>query len=147
MYTPHVITLINVSENADETLSYNATVLDSVFLDTAKATNSGKAGLTDADTATLFIPFTTVGKSLTGRAKSYFPPMAYEKLTDKSIAWTLKDGGETSAVECFFVKGNISEPGSYDDMKREYDYVYAVTRVLLRDFGSPAMQHFQVGAR
>ena len=147
MYTPHLITLINVSENLDETLSYNATVLDGVFLDTAKATLSGKLGLTDEDTATLFIPFSTVGKSLTGDTKEFVPPKAYENLADKSGAWTLKDGGESSAVECFFVKGNITTVGSYDDMKREYDYVYAVTRVFNRDFGSPAMQHFQVGAK
>ena len=147
MYTPHIITLINVTEKLDETLQYNATVLDGVFLDAAKGTSSGKAGLTDTDTATLFIPFSTVGKSFKGALKKYYPPKAYEQLSDKSGAWTLKDGGESSAVECFFVKGIVNPVGSFDDMKREYDYVYAVTRVLLRDFGSPSMQNFQVGAK
>ena len=147
MYTPHIITLINVSVNDDETLAYNATVLDKVFLDTSKATSSGKNGMTDMDTATLFIPFSAVGKSITGQEKAYVSPKAYDALDDKSEFWTLKDSGDISAVECFFVKGIVDDIGSYEDMKREYDYVFAVTRVLLRDFGSTSMRHFQVGAR
>lgn len=147
MYTPHVITLINVSVNDDETLTYNATVLDKVFLDTTKATSSGKNGMTDMDTASLFIPFSTVGKDISGSVKAYVPPKAYDMLEDKSGSWTLKDSGDLSAVECFFIKGIVEEPGSYEDMKSAHDYVYAVTRVLLRDFGSLSMQHFEVGAR
>lgn len=176
MYTPHVITLINVSQNQDESLFYNATILDNVFLDPGKSTSSERNGMSDRDSATLFIPFSTVGRDGTGAAKEYIPPKAYDKLSDKRGYWTLKDGGDSSAVECYFIKGEVNnevfngtladvavadlcvvddtetphdvfEYESYEDMVREYDYVYAVTTVLLRDFGRKSMQHFQVGAR
>lgn len=176
MYTPHVVTLINVTENKDETLFYNVTYLDKVFLDLSKRTNVNKSGLADADSATLFIPFSTVGKDATGREKQYVSPKVYDALFDKRGYWTLKDGGDSSAVECFFIKGHITgdvyhgtladiavvdidivddaetahavyEGASYEETTRELDYVYAVTSVDLRDFGSQSMQHFQVGGK
>ena len=176
MYTPHIVTLINVSQFDDETLFYNVTILDKVFLDLSKRTNVNKSGLTDADSATLFIPFSTVGKDGAGNAKQYISPKAYEALEDKRGYWTLKDGGESSAVECYFVKGQLTadiyygtladiavvdfdivddettehpvfDGESYEDMTRDYDYVYAVTSVDLRDFGRASMQHFQVGGK
>ena len=176
MYTPHIVVLINVSENDDETLFYNATILDKVFLDLSKRTNVNKSGLSDADSATLFIPFYTVGKSFAGQEKKYVKPKAYEKLADKSGSWTLKDGGDSSPVECYFIKdideletylGSVAdvavcdiavaddattphsdvEVEGYSSMKERYDYVYAVTTVDLRDFGRRSMQHFQVGGK
>lgn len=177
MYTPHIVVLVNVTENDDESLFYNATILDKVFLDLSKRTNVNKSGLSDADSATLFIPFSTVGKSFSGQAKQYITPKAYEALEDKSGYWTLKDGGDTSAVECYFIKSAIGnfdlyygtladiavadvdivdddttihsnvEFEGYREMKRRYDYVYAVTSVDLRDFGRSSMQHFQVGGK
>ena len=148
MYTPHVVTLINVSQNDDESLFYNVTILDKVFLDLSKRTNINKSGLTDADAATLFIPFSTVGKDGAGREKQYVSPKVYDGLEDKRGYWTLKDGGQSSAVECYFVKGQIpAQIESYEDLTRRYDYVYAVTSVDLRDFGSASMQHFQVGGK
>lgn len=176
MYTPHIVTLINVSENSAEELIYNVTILDPVFLDLSKRTNINKSGLTDADAATLFIPFSTVGRDGTGAEKQYVTPKVYEALEDKSGYWTLKDGGNSSAVECYFVKGQLPggiyygtladiavvdidvvddettphaafEVESYEDAVRDFDYVYAVTSVDLRDFGRKHMQHFQVGGK
>lgn len=147
MYTPHVITLVNATENANEQMEYNITVLDGVFLDLSKRKNVDKSGLSDADAATLFIPFSTVGKDTQGTTKQYISPKAYDALANKSGYWTLKEGGKSSAVECFFIKGTVSEVSSYAEAKNAYDYVYAVTSVDLRDFGSDDMQHFQVGGK
>ena len=59
MYTPHAVTIYNVSENPDTLkLEYNVTFLRGVFLDRRQAANIEKSGLRDADAATLFIPFT-----------------------------------------------------------------------------------------
>jgi hypothetical protein len=147
MYTPHIITLINASEQTDGTMEYNSTILDGVFLDLSKQTNVSKSGLSDADSATLFIPFSIVGKDALGSSKSYIEPKAYEALQDKSGYWTLKGGGKSSAVECFFIKGKVDTVLSYADSLTAYDYVYAVTTVDLRDFGSKDMQHWQVGGK
>ena len=177
MYTPHTITLILAEEQNDGTMAYNPVILSGVFLDLNKRSNVNRSGLADADSATLFIPFSTVGKSFTGQEKQYIAPKAYEALTDKSGYWTLKDGGDSSAVECYFIKsadGNFDlyygsladvaladvdvvdddttihsnvEFEGYREMQRRYDYVYAVTSVDLRDFGRSSMQHFQVGGK
>lgn len=147
MYTPHIITLVNATENSSGVMEYNITILDKVFLDVSKRSNVNKSGLSDADVATLFIPFSTVGKSVSGTAKQYIAPKAYDALADKSGYWTLKDGGKASAGECFFIKGQITNVTSLAQCKADYDYVYSVTTVDLRDFGTQDMQHYQVGGR
>ena len=147
MYTPHIITLVNATENASGVMEYNVTYLDKVFLDVSKRSNVNKSGLSDADTATLFIPFSTVGKDAQGNEKTYVSPKAYDQLTDKSQNWTLKDGGNSSGGECFFIKGQAATVTSLAQAKETYDYVYAVTTVDIRDFGTEDMQHFQVGGR
>lgn len=147
MYTPHIITLVNATENSSGVMEYNVTILDKVFLDISKRSNVNKSGLSDADVATLFIPFSTVGKDASGNAKGYLSPKGYDALADKSGYWTLKDGGKASAGECFFIKGQITAVTSLAQCKNDYDYVYSVTSVDIRDFGTSDMQHFQVGGK
>lgn len=149
MYTPHVVTFYNATEDP-ETLEirYNITILDGVFLDRSQASNIEKTGLQDADSATLFIPFTVNAvDGTTGAKKEYIGPKAYRRLEDKSGYWTLEPGGKSSNVDCFFVKGRVVDQEGYRSLREKQDDVYTVTTVDTRDFGSADMQHWQVGGR
>lgn len=156
MYTPHTVTLYNMAINpATGNETYNVTILEGVFLDIAKGANIQKSGLEDADTATLFIPFSvnaTEGSpppETEPAEKTYMPPKRYNALSlaDRANYWTLEPGGENSGTQCFFVKGiNISSEG-YEAMRNSMDFVFDVTHVDIRDFGSEDMRHWQVSAR
>ena len=139
MYTPHTVTIINCIEGADYVMQYLPTVLHGVMLQASKRTNVNRSGLADADAVTLFIPF-----SVDAGGKTFVKPKEYALLADKSEAWTLKAGGDSSPADCFFIKGE-AEGMSYADALTAYDDVYRVTSVDIRDFGSASMQHWQVG--
>lgn len=142
MYTPHSVTLVIVSETDEGTMEYNSVVLDGVFLDLSKRSNVNKSGLADADSATLFIPFSI------DPGKTYVPPAEYADKVDKYNYWTLFDGGKSSGADCYFIKGAVMASAvPYSKAKQQYDYVYHVTSVDLRDFGSGRMRHWQVGGK
>lgn len=149
MYTPHTVTIYNVGENPD-TLEqeYNITFLRGVFLDRREASLIEKTGLRDADVATLFIPFSVNAvDALTETPKQYISPKAYRQLEDTSGYWTLEGGGLLSGQDSFFIKGEVVNYSGYAKMRELYDDVYDITTIDTRDFGSPDMQHWQVGAR
>ena len=149
MYTPHAVTIYNVSENPDTLkLEYNVTFLRGVFLDRRQAANIEKSGLRDADAATLFIPFTVEAvDAVTGAPKQYIGPKAYRQLEDVSGYWTLEGGGMSSGEDSFFIKGEVLNYNGYAKMRELYDDVFDITTIDTRDFGSTDMQHWQVGAR
>ncbi len=149
MYTPHAVTIYNVSENPDTLkLEYNVTFLRGVFLDRRQAANIEKSGLRDADAATLFIPFTVEAvDAVTGAPKQYIGPKAYRQLEDVSGYWTLEGGGMSSGEDSFFINGEVLNYNGYAKMRELYDDVFDITTIDTRDFGSPDMQHWQVGAR
>ena len=170
MYTPHVVTLYNVTENPQTLeLEYNVTVLSGVFLDKGQAANIEKTGLRDADAATLFVPFSVVayepavgktGSAVAGEAivgiavagreiieKQYVSPKEYRRMADHFGYWTFEPGGVSSGVDCFFIKGEVIVQDSYKAIRENYDDVYDVSVVDTRDFGSEDMQHWQVGGR
>lgn len=149
MYTPHVVTVYNVTEDPDTLeINYNITVLDGVFLDRSHARNIEKTGLRDADSAALFIPFSVSAvDGETGKKKKYIGPKAYRELADKTGYWTLEAGGTNSGVDCFFIKGKVITKAGYRYIREHNDDVYDVTTVDTRDFGSKDMQHWQVGGR
>lgn len=149
MYAPHTVTLYNVSEDAETLQTIRSiTVLKGVFLDISKASNVQKSGMENADAATLYIPFSVFAYDpLTGNKKMFVTPRSYMALEDKTDFWTLMTSGDTSANPTFFVKGIISDDESYGYIRNKYDFVYDVTSVDTKDFGSPNMQHWQVGGR
>ena len=137
MYTPHTVTVVMAEDD-----SYNSVVLRGVFLDLSKRSNINKSGLADADSATLFIPFSI------STDKEYIAPKAYAALSDKSNYWTLFDDGEESGADCYFIKGEVSDNiYPFSTARTAHDYCYQVSSVDLRDFGSARMQHWQVGGR
>ena len=121
---------------------YNSVVLNGVFLDLSKRSNVNKSGLSDADSATLFIPFSIKTN------KTYMPPTQYKALADKSAYWTIFDDGDNSGADCYFIKGEqTANIYPFSTARTHYDYVYKVSSVDLRDFGSPSMQHWMVGGK
>ena len=137
MYTPHTVTLVMVEDD-----SYNAVVLHGVFLDLSKRSNVNRSGLADADSATLFIPFSV------NTDKTYLTPKQYLAQADKGLYWTIFDGGDDSGADCYFIKGeHDTDIYPFSTARESHDYVYHVTSVDLRDFGSADMQHWQVGGK
>lgn len=144
MYAPHTVTVFNAREDALPV----ATILRGVFLDVSKAANVRASGLDNADAATLFIPFSVEAfNAETGAVQRYVTPKEYERSTDKENLWTLRTSGTGSAADCFFARGEITQGAKYQAINAEYDDVYRVSSVDPRDFGSPDMQHWQVGGR
>lgn len=147
MYAPHTVTLYNIlrEENKDtfeeETLIYT-TILKGVFLEASKAVNVRESGLESADAVNLYIPFSVDAvDGTTGATKRYVPPQEYWKADDRSELWTLSfdgKGGESFFIKGAFVTDNYSVAVAHDDC-------YNVTKVDMKDFGSPDMRHFAVG--
>ena len=149
MYTPHSVTIYNAHENQKSgKTEYNVTILDGVFLDVSKGTNVAKTGSDNADAARLFIPFSVEAKNgLTGAVQTYVRPKVYENAEDKSGLWTLRTSGSTSPSACFFAIGKIVKQAGYQEINRICDDVFRISSVDVRDFGSPEMHHWMVGAK
>lgn len=148
MYTPHTVTVFNTWEDA-QTLEQqiNVTILRGVFLDTVKGTNAGKDGNSSADGAELYIPFDVDAQSPAGAHKSYAEPAEFYTAQNRNALWTLDAGGKESSSATYFVKGTVTENKTFAQLKAQYDHVYDVTAVYLRDFGSADMRHRMVSAR
>lgn len=147
MYTPHTVTLYNVTKETnpqtfEDEITNNITILSGVFLDASKATNVRQSGLEGADAVNLYIPFSVdATDGITGRKKDYCPPMEFWATEDKAGLWTL-----TTDRNTFVVKGEVVEDESEEYINMAHDGVYTVTKVDEKDFGSPHMQHWEVGA-
>ena len=140
MYCPHTVTLV-IASGSDLGTVYNSVILRGVFLDLSKGSNIAKSGMADADSATLFIPFSVDAD------KQYVSPKAYEAAENKNGLWTIFDGGNESGADCFFIKGEVYDATSYADARERYDYVYQVSTVDMLDYGSESMQHWEVGGK
>lgn len=143
VYTPHTVTVYTVGLEDLMTGEFETdiTVLRGVFLDAVKAVNVQRSGLTAADAVSLYIPFSVEAvDGITLMPKKFCPPKEYRALADRSGVWTL------DTEDCFFVKGEAVEPGKdFQWINGRYDYVYNVTKVDEKDFGTPDMQHWEVG--
>ena len=170
MYAPHTVTVYNVLPEVDmttfeETETAYVTILRGVFLDAAKAVNVRSSGIESADAVNLFIPFSAdaydghpgVGGDWsqkdydgiitsdefffsTGVSKRFVSPHEFISAQDKRNLWTL--AGDGYGVETFFVKGEVVTTAA---AARAHDYSFKVTKVDIKDYGSPSMQHFEVG--
>lgn len=114
---------------------YQRTVLYGVFWDERKAVNRLQSGFEDADEVTIVIPFRVATD------KKYVVPKEFEKLEDKAGYFTLQEGDRVvkGAVD-FEITGKVS------DLDKEYE-AYTITSVDIKDFGSPHMRHWEVGAK
>ena len=169
---PHTVTLYQtetvIDDKLNETTVNHITVLEGVLLIASKAANVRATGLEGADAVNLHVPFgvkavdgvtgeektyvdmwhmnlhipfdVNAVDGVTGKAKTYVDPVeGWKKEQDKSKVWTISIG-------TVFVKGRVIEPdASRTALELGYDDVYQVTKVDKIDFGSPDMQHWEVG--
>lgn len=147
MYTPHTVTLYNLfvqsdPETLEETTETYITVLRGVFLDQSKGTNVRTSGLEGADSANLYIPLSVSAvDGQSGQPKRFVSEVEFIMAEDKSDIWTLGVGRNTH-----FIKGEVVVPEtSVSLIEMTHDHVYVVTKVDLKDYGSPSMQHWEVG--
>lgn len=150
MYAPHIVTIYNVTQETDpetfkDTQKSYITVIRGVMLQASKAVNVRESGLEGADAVNLYIPFASLAvDGVTGQEKRYVGPQEFWRAADKSGIWTLSTDGNGGTT--FFAKGEVVEPDKTEQMiEMLYDDVYKVTKVDMKDFGSAAMQHFEVG--
>ena len=143
---PHAVTVFNSYEDDDLKMRYSVTILRGVLLDVSKGTNVAKTGLIDADTATLYIPFSVEAVSTTGDKKTYVDPKVFYAAKDQQSLWTLDSGGQSNSTSTYFVKGEVSEMMSLKELRQVYNFAYDVSTVDVRDFGGE-MQHWQVGGK
>lgn len=147
MYTPHTVTLYNVQIEVDlttmrETEKNYITILDGVFLDESKGTNVRESGLESADSAVLYIPFSVKAKDAeTGNKKTFVQWDDFAKSEDKSGIWTLDTGRNTHFIRGVVVDQNTN----ISTLQMTHDGVYIVTKVDAKDYGAPAMRHWEVG--
>lgn len=146
---PHTVTLYNVVQEIDpttldEVTHVYITILRGVMLQASKNANVRESGLEGADAANLYIPFTVEAvDGKTGAAKTYAKPQEFVKAADRSGLWTLSydgNGGET-----LFIKSEFVLDGTNLNVVRYHDDCYNVTKVDAMDYGSPDMQHWEVG--
>lgn len=149
MYAPHTVTIYNIVQEIDQTTldeveKVYTTILRGVMLQASKGVNVRESGLEGADAANLYIPFTVEAvDGKTGAAKTYAKPQEFVKAADRSGLWTLSydgNGGET-----LFIKGEFVLDGTNLNVVRYHDDCYNVTKVDAMDYGSPDMQHWEVG--
>jgi len=136
MITNSNITIYNRYFNPTTRLdSYQRTILQGVFWDDKKAVNRIQSGLQDADGVLIIIPFSV------NSDKQYISPKEFEKLEDRTSYFTLREGDRVvrGAID-FEITGKVS------DLDKQYE-AFTITSVDTKDFGSPHMRHWEVGAR
>ncbi len=150
MYAPHIVTIYNVTQETDQETFHDTqksyiTVIRGVMLQASKAVNVRESGLEGADAVNLYVPFASLAvDGVTGQEKRYVGPQEFWRAADKSGIWTLSTDGNGGTT--FFVKGAVVEPDNTAlILELLEDAVYQVTKVDMKDFGSAAMQHFEVG--
>lgn len=132
MYTNADITIYNRYMDKVERLdAYKRTVIKNVFFEERKATNRLQSGLIDADHVLALIPFESLAMG------GYVPPKQFE---GKEGTFTFKLGDRIA-------KGEIdTEITSFNQLDKEYE-VFTITSIDNKDFGSPKMRHFELGAK
>lgn len=147
MYAPHTVTIYNVVQEIDPTTldeveKVYSTILRGVMLQASKGVNVRESGLEGADAVNLYIPFSVEAvDGVTGKLKTYIAPQSFFKAANKSGLWTLSyngNGDMTCFVKGEFVSDNMTVVLRHDDC-------YNVTKVDAMDYGSPDMQHWEVG--
>lgn len=141
---PHAVTIYTVVENqVTFEPDVNISVFRGALVDATKGAVINSTGMENADAVTVYIPFDTPALDpITGVAKTYLGPKEYERTGDKSGYWTI------DTTNSFMVEGEVVvEDADFQSMNNRYDGVYRISTVDRRDFGSPDMQHWQIGGK
>ena len=139
MYTPHTVSLI-IYHGDSPFLVY----LRGVMLQALNGRSVQRRGGMEENEATLFVPLSAQAENAAGEPRIFLPPLEYARCTDPEKYWTLQPEGESAGRSSFFVKGEIAEACSLAEAREKYDYVYIVAGWQLHDYGSRALQHWEV---
>lgn len=129
----------NVSSGVEEVIT---THLDGVFWESRKAVNRIKAGMTEADSMTVYIPLDVTA---TG-SKPYIDPVKYALLSpeDARKHWTLTEGTD------YIAKGITATASTSRELKEVMSGAYEhfkITSVDPKLFGSGNMRHWEVSGK
>ena len=139
MITPHTVTLINFHGGSPFIVH-----LRGVMLQALNGQSVQRRGDTEENQTTLYIPLSVRAENAAGEPVSFLPPMEYARCTDPEKHWTLQPEGESAGRCSFFVKGEIPEACTLAEAREKYDFVYIVAGWQLHDYGSRALQHYEI---
>ena len=139
MISPHTVSLIIYHSDAPF-LAH----LRGVMLQALNGQSVQRRGDAEENQTTLYIPLSVHAVNAAGEPLTFLPPLEYARCTDPEKHWTLQPEGESAGRCSFFVKGEIPEPCSLAEAREKYDYVYIVAGWQLHDYGSRALQHWEV---
>ena len=139
MYTPHTVSLINF-HNGIPFLVF----LRGVMLQALNGQSVQRRGDQEETIATLYVPLSVNSINPSGENVTFLPPREYARCTDPEKHWTLQAEGESTGRGSFFVKGEIPEACTLAEAREKYDFVYVVAGWQLHDYGSRALQHYEV---
>ena len=139
MYCPHTVSLINTHADRQYLI-----LLRDVMLQARNGQSVQRRGDAEETQATLYIPLSVHAVNPAGETLTFLPPLEYARCPDPEKHWTLQPEGESAGRSSFFVKGEIPGPCSLAEAREYYDYVYIVAGWQLHDYGSRALQHYEV---
>ena len=139
MYCPHTVSLINFHGGSPFLVR-----LRGVMLQALNGQSVQRRGDAEENQTTLYIPLSVHAVNAAGELLTFLPPLEYARCTDPEKHWTLQPEGESAGRCSFFVKGEILEACSLAEAREKYDYVYIVAGWQLHDYGSRALQHWEV---
>ena len=139
MISPHTVSLIIYHSDSPFLVH-----LRGVMLQALNGQSVQRRGDAEENQTTLYIPLSVQAVNATGEPLTFLPPLEYARCTDPEKHWTLQPEGESAGRCSFFVKGEIPEACSLAEAREKYDYVYIVAGWQLHDYGSRALQHWEV---
>ena len=139
MTTPHTVTLVCFQGSVP-----HLTVLRGVMLQGTSGKTVLRNGEMDETKMVLYIPFSVTAETPSGEASSFLLPQEYAACPDPENHWTLQAEGESAGRGSFFVKGEIPEACTLAEARENYDFVYVIAGWQLHDYGSRALQHYEV---
>ena len=139
MYCPHTVSLINTHAGRQYLV-----ILRSVMLQALNGQSVQRRGDQEETNANLYVPLSVRAENAAGEPLTFLPPLEYARCPEPEKHWTLQPEGQTAGRCSFFVKGEIPEACSLAEAREKYDFVYIVAGWQLHDYGSLALQHYEV---
>ena len=139
MYCPHTVSLMNTHSGRQYLV-----ILRSVMLQSLNGQSVQRRGDAEESQTTLYIPLSVRAENAEGDTLTFLPPLEYARCSDPEKHWTLQPEGENAGRCSFFVKGELPEACTLAEARENYDFVYVVAGWQLHDYGSRALQHFEV---
>ena len=144
------ITVFNYYKDSLKNVTWYPTVIHGVNLLIDKAAIVAKYGAESKDNAILNIHYKTVKGQIMVDGKPYLPPKEWERQTNDKLPETITFASGTGFD--FFMLGEYptTEPilddydnyrnGFFEEMKKEYDFVFAITSVGMYS----VIPHFEI---